>query len=93
MKFLQKGMPMDKGKNVRNLQTLKGIVGEELFGVIVESLTGENIYFNKRMIHPSKEERDAAIKKDYIYGMELSEIAEKYGLKISSLYKIIEQRV
>ncbi len=79
-------------KNVENLQTLRDIVGSDQFNVILERLTGEHIYFNKRVVSPSKDERDAAIKKDYYHGIDMPELVDKYGLKLSSIYKIVESR-
>lgn len=79
-------------KNVENLQILKDIVGGDQFNVIIEQLTGEHIYFNKRVVSPSKAERDAAIKDDFFGGLSTTELADKYNLTIESIYKIVENR-
>lgn len=79
-------------KNVENLQILKDIVGGDQFNVILERLTGEHIYFNKRVVSPSKAERDAAIKDDFFGGLSITELADKYNLTIESIYKIVENK-
>jgi Mor family transcriptional regulator len=80
-------------KNVENLQILKNIVGCDQFNVIVERLTGEHIYFNKRAVSPSKAERDVAIKDDFFGGLSTTELADKYNLTIESIYKIVENKL
>lgn len=79
-------------KNVENLQKLKDIVGAELYNVINEQMPGEHIYFNKRSEYPSRRERDAAIKDDFFGGVSITELADKYGLTITSIYKIVENK-
>lgn len=54
--------------NAENLKVLKDIVGSEQFSVIIERLNGEHIYFSNYAGYPSKEERNAAIKKTSIMG-------------------------
>ncbi len=80
-------------KNVENLQTLNFIVGDELYSVIKGQLEGEHIYFNKRVVSPSKAERDAAIKDDFFGGLSTTELANKYNLTIESIYKIVENKL
>ncbi len=80
-------------KNAQNLQILKDIVGVEQFIVIAEQLNGEHIVFNNHSCQGfvSKEEQAAAIIKDFYKGMSWGELADKYGLTVSALYKIIEK--
>lgn len=81
---------IDVVKDANNLQILKDIVGDELFRVIAERFSGQKIYFSNYSGYCSKEERDAAVYKDMCHGMNIPEIAEKYDISISSVYKIIE---
>ena len=79
-------------KNGENLQTLKDIVGVELFNRIIEELLGETIYIANYNGFTSKEERNDAIRKEFYHGLSVSELAEKYGMSICSIYKITEQK-
>ena len=79
-------------KNSENLQTLKNIVGVELFRAIIERLPGETIYIANCNGFASKEERDKEIRKDFYHGLSIPELAEKYGLSSCSIYKITEQK-
>lgn len=78
--------------NAENLKVLKDIVGSEQFSVIIERLNGEHIYFSNYAGYPSKEERNAAIKKDFYHGMSVPELAEKYNISVHSIYKITEYK-
>lgn len=80
-------------KNSRNLQILKDIVGIDQFKIIAERLNGEHVVFNNHSCqgYVSKEEQNVAIMKDFYHGMSLEELADKYGLTISAVYKITER--
>lgn len=80
-------------KNAQNLQILKDIVGTEQFIVIAERLNGEHLTFNNHSCQGfiSKDERNEAIMKDFYHGMSWGELADKYGLTVSALYKITEK--
>ena len=84
---------MKVSKNAQNLQILKDIVGTEQFIVIAERLNGEHLTFNNHSCQGfiSKDEQKAAIMKDYYHGMTWEELADKYGLTASALYKITEK--
>lgn len=77
-------------KNAQNLQTLKNIVGDEQFIIIAEQLNGEYIVFNNHSCQGfvSKEEQNVAIKKDFYHGMSVNELAKKYDMTVSNIYKI-----
>lgn len=87
---LKKGM-VKQLNNTENLKTLKNIVGNELFSVIIERLKGEHIYFSNFSGFATKEERDSEIRKDFYQGLSVPELAEKYKMKSWSIYKITEQ--
>jgi len=78
--------------NVELLEELRELVGVEQFKRISEHFKGEKIYFASYGEYISKEERDAVIWKDFIHGMPIPDIADKYGLQSSTVYKIIENR-
>lgn len=77
-------------KNAQNLQILKDIVGVEQFIIIAEQLNGEHIAFNNHSCQGfvSKEEQNVAIKKDFYHGMSVNELAKKYDMTVSNIYKI-----
>lgn len=77
-------------KNAMNLQVLKDIVGVEQFIAIAEQLNGEHIVFNNYTCQGfvSKEKQNAAIKKDFYHGMSVDELAKKYDMTVSNVYKI-----
>lgn len=77
-------------KNVELLVDLKDILGANLFKTFVERHPGEVLYLPKRGEYASKEERDEAIKDDFFDGMSNVELADKYNLSITSIYKIVE---
>lgn len=78
--------------NVELLEELRELVGNEQFKKIIEHFKGQKIYFANYSGYISKEERDDAIWKDFIHDMSVNDIAEKYGLKVSTVYKITENR-
>ena len=81
-------------KNAQNLQILKDIVGVELFIVISERLNGEHIAFGNHNCQGfvSKNEQANAIRKEFIHGKSVVELAEKYEMTVSNVYKITENK-
>lgn len=80
--------------NAQNLQTLRNIVGNDLYIIISNQLDGKLLAFNSYSCQGfvSKEEQNAAIKRDYYHGMTWDELQNKYGLTMSALYKITQKR-
>ena len=77
----------------RALETIKGIVGEDLFARLVDELAGETVYFPSNYEWQDKEARNISLKEDYYSGSyEISDLARKYDLSISRVYKIIQHR-
>lgn len=79
--------------NVVSVEKLKKVVGEAAFQELVNRLPGKNIYipknFNEK--YHDRKKRNKLIRKDYAAGMEVSDLAAKYGLSRGTIYKIIEK--
>ncbi len=84
-----------KNRNSENLKVLKRIVGHDLYMEIVKEFGGgPPIYINDwGKGFTSKKDRDGSIRSDYYQqGLSVDDIAEKYDLTKSTVYKIIEHR-
>ncbi len=82
-----------KNRNSENLKVLKRIVGHDLYMQIVKEFGGgPPLYVNDwGKGFTSKEDRDRAIRSDYYdQGLSVYDLAEKYNLTRSTVYKIIE---
>ena len=81
-------------KNTRNLQILRDKIGIEQFRVIAELLNQEHLTLGDytRNGFVSKEEQRDAIMKDFYHGYSWDELMDKYGLTVSALYKITENK-
>lgn len=80
-------------KNGKQLRKLKDLIGGERFREVMKGLQGERVYFSGYSGFITKDERDAAIKRDYfILDSDIPELAHKYDLTQSSIYKIIRKR-
>lgn len=78
--------------NTEKLVALRDLIGVEQFKVITERFKGEKIYFRDYCGFVSKEERDQAMWHDFIYGMSVGEISDKYGLQTTTVYKVLESK-
>ncbi len=75
------------------LKRLRDLVGDAVFGQIVDQLAGATVYFPANTEFTDREERNLQIKDDFYSGdYEVSDLARKYGLSISRIYKIIQSR-
>lgn len=75
------------------LEILKSITGEEIFKKIAIELAGMTVYFPSDFEWKDKASRNVALKEDYFSGeYEISDLARKYNLSISRVYKIIQHR-
>lgn len=79
-------------KNEINLKLLEGITGSEIFKQILEAFPGERLYIPGRGEFSSKHGRNEAIWLDFCNDMSISELANKYGLSVDSIYRIIDCR-
>lgn len=79
------------------LKILKGIIGEEAYKQVLEQMAGATVYFpalpsNTEWVN--KEQRNMSLKEDFYSGKyEVGDLAEKYDLSISRVYKIIQGKV
>lgn len=78
------------------LKKLKEIVGDETYRQIMEQMAGTTVYFpampsNAEWI--DKDQRNISLKEDFYSGKyEVGDLARKYDLSISRVYKIIQGR-
>lgn len=76
-----------------SLKIIRDIVGEEKFSVIMEKLSGATVYFPENYEWQDKVERNISLREDFYTGSyEVADLALKYGLSISRVYKIIQNR-
>lgn len=76
-------------RNELALNTLKGIVGDELFKVICDTMPGERLYIKPYTLYQSMVERNRNIKEDFYSGMDWGELAVKYSLSESRIKDIL----
>ena len=78
------------------LKRLKDIIGEEAYKQVLEQMAGATVYFPAQPSSAewmNKEERNIRLKEDFYSGKyEVGDLARKYDLSISSVYKIIQGR-
>ena len=75
------------------LERLRTIVGEEAYQKVITDLAGTTVYFPSNFEWQDKISRNSALKEDFFSGdYEISDLARKYDLSISHVYKIIQQR-
>lgn len=76
------------------LRKLKDIAGEETYKIILEKLAGVTVYFPSSNIEwIDKEERNQSLREDFYSGKyEIGDLARKYDLSISRVYKIIQNK-
>ncbi|WP_415536028.1 Mor transcription activator family protein [Dehalobacter sp. 4CP] len=80
--------------NVVPIKKLKEVVGEVAFDELVKQLPGTNVYIPKNFNeeYHDRKKRNKYIRADYIAGMEIPDLMEKYSLSKATIYKIIENR-
>jgi Mor family transcriptional regulator len=78
------------------LKTLKDIIGDEAYKKVIEQLGGVTVYFPSAAPNADwvdKEQRNLELKEDFYSGKyEVIDLAKKYELSISRVYKIIQGR-
>ena len=76
------------------LKKLKDIIGEEAYSQVVEQMAGTTVYFPSspvNVVWMDKEQRNIRLKEDFYSGKyEVGDLARKYDLSISRVYKIIQ---
>lgn len=83
---------MAKSRNQDTLDFMRNIIGEEKFSEVVSALAGERVTFPRSFQWMDKEERNRAILYDFYAGADIAELAKKYDLSESHVYKIVERR-
>lgn len=79
-------------KNEIALNTLKGIIGDELFKVVCDNLAGMQIYIKPYTLYQNAVERNSHIKEDRLSGADWCDLAEKYNLSESRIKDIFYNR-
>jgi len=75
------------------LKKLQKLVDEVTYKKILNSLAGATVYFPSNSEWTDRDDRNQRMKEDYYSGMfEIRELAQKYDLSISRVYKIIQSR-
>ena len=75
------------------LERLKQIIGEEKYIEVIRELAGATVYFPENYEWNDKTLRDMQIKEDFYSGKyEITDLARKYDLSISRIYKIIQKK-
>lgn len=75
------------------LKKLRELVDRETYDAIVTQLAGTTVYFPSNTEFADLGERNLQIKDDFYSGQyEVADLARKYNLSISRVYKIIQSR-
>ena len=75
------------------LKKLRELLDDETYNAVMELLAGTTVYFPSNFKFTDIEERNLQIKDDFFSGQyEITDLARKYGLSISRVYKIIQSR-
>lgn len=76
------------------LYILKQIVGEKNYKEILKQLSGVTVYFPSEFEFADKSLRNISLREDFYTGnYEVADLAKKYNLSISYVYKILQNRV
>ena len=75
------------------LKKLRELVDEATFARIVSQLAGTTVYFPANAEFTDLDERNLQLRDDFYSGnYEVADLARKYNLSISRVYKIIQAR-
>ncbi len=75
------------------LKMLRELAGETLYEEIINTLAGTTVYFPSKTEFTDLEERNMRLRDDFYSGSyEVSDLARKYNLSISRVYKILQSR-
>ncbi len=73
------------------LEKLKELLGEEKYAEVISELAGATVYFPENYEWQNKESRNELIRQDFYTGKyEITDLARKYDLSISRIYKIVQ---
>lgn len=75
------------------LEKLRNMIGEEKYNQVVNELAGTTVYFPANAEWQDKTARNMQLREDFYSGQfEIADLAKKYDLSISRVYKIIQNR-
>lgn len=75
------------------LERLKDLLGDEKYAQVAKELSGVTVYFPENYMWQDKADRNAKLKEDFYSGKyEISDLAKKYELSISRVYKIVQNK-
>lgn len=75
------------------LKKLRELLDSETYEAVVELLAGTTVYFPANVKYSDLDERNLQIKDDFFSGKyEIVDLAKKYDLSVSRIYKIIQAR-
>lgn len=78
------------------LGKLREIIGDEAYWQVIQQMAGVTVYFPALPSNaewPDKEQRNISLREDFYSGKyEVGDLARKYDLSISRVYKIIQGR-
>ena len=70
------------------------MIGQEKYNEVLKALSGATVYFPADTEWQDKDKRNMQLREDFYSGKyEISDLAKKYELSISRVYKIIQQRM
>lgn len=77
-----------------SMQQLQDAIGNDAASILKQRFTGMQIYFPKKQDtrFVSLKNRNRNIKDDYFMGLDISDLEEKYDLKRSQIYKIVNSK-
>lgn len=79
-------------KNEAALNTLKSIIGDDLFRAVCDNLAGLRIYIKPYTLYQSHVERNNRIKEERLSGADWRDLAAKYNLSESRIKDIFYGR-
>ena len=75
------------------LERIKNIIGQDKYNEVLKELSGVTVYFPADTEWQDKDKRNISLREDFYSGKyEISDLAKKYELSISRVYKIIQRR-
>ncbi len=75
------------------LEAIKRIIGEDLFKEVLAEIGGQTVYFPTSIEWQDKDARNISLREDFYSGSyEIVDLARKYDLSISRVYKIIQKK-
>lgn len=75
------------------LEKLRVVIGDEKYSEVINELAGATVYFPENYEWSDKTSRNEQIREDFYSGKyEIADLARKYDLSISRIYKIVQNR-